>query len=179
MMARTIILGAALAAVLPAVGHAGIVTTKKKAEPVAALSEVKFRFDSSELAASAPGALNAAVRYAATHPNVRIVLDAYCDPIGTAPYNIGLAIRRAEAVRHQLKAMGMSDDQIVFAIYGEGGQHRASFADDRRVTLWSSRDSLSAVFEHTVARDGTAVVWQRPLTTAEIEAVPVLTVAWH
>src|SRR5215468_5624336 len=134
----------------------------RQAKPSQVLGEVKFRFDSAALPASAPQRLDGAVRFAASHPGHRIVLDAHCDPIGTSPYNVGLAIRRAESVRAQLVARGVPADQIVFA----------SYADDRRVTLWPTRQPLVAVIDHTLAGKGTAVTWNRPLTTAQLEAAP-------
>lgn len=137
-----------------------------------ALAEVKFRFDSAALPANAPQLLDGAVRFAAAHPGHRIVLDAHCDPVGTSPYNVGLAVRRAESVRAKLVARGVPADQIVLAIYGEDGVRRASYADDRRVTLWPTRQPLAAVVDHTLAAKGTAVTWNKPLTTAQLEAAP-------
>jgi hypothetical protein len=156
-----------LAAMLPAP-----VGAEHGAAQPAPLDEVKFRFDSSALSAAAQRSLDDVVRFAAAHPDQRIVLDAHCDPIGTATYNVGLAIRRAESVRGQLTARGVPADQIVFAIYGEDGERRASYAEDRRVTLWPTRDPLVAVIDHTLAGKGTAVTWNRPLTTAQLEAAP-------
>ena len=143
-----------------------------RAEPSPVVGEVKFRFDSAELPANAPRLLDGAVRFAAAHPGHRIVLDAHCDPIGTSPYNVGLAVRRAESVRARLIARGVPADQIVLAIYGEDGARRARYADDRRVTLWSTRQPLVAVIDHTLTGKGTAVTWNKPLTTAQLEAAP-------
>jgi len=136
------------------------------------LTEVKFKFDSAQLPADAKALLDPAVAYAARHSNTRIVLDAHCDPIGSAPYNAGLAIRRAEQVRHQLIAAGVPEDQIVISIYGEDGARRASYADDRRVTLWWTRESLAEVSSEAFAAHSTAVRWGRPMTVAEIQAAP-------
>jgi outer membrane protein OmpA-like peptidoglycan-associated protein len=163
----SMILGA-LAAMIPD----SAVADRAAAPPSHVLGEVKFRFDSAALPANAPHRLDGVVRFAAAHPDHRIVLDAHCDPIGTAPYNVGLAIRRAESVRAQLIARGVPADQVVFAIYGEDGARRASYADDRRVTLWPTRQPLVAVIDHTLAGKGTAVTWSRPLTTAQLEAAP-------
>jgi outer membrane protein OmpA-like peptidoglycan-associated protein len=132
---------------------------------------VKFRFDSAVLPADAPAALHRIAAFASAHPDAKLVLDAHCDPIGASDYNVKLAIRRAESARTQLQAMGVNDDQIVFAIYGEDGALRASYADDRRVTIWSSRQSMATLIDHTFAGSGTAVTWQRPLTVAQIEGV--------
>ena len=136
------------------------------------LAEVNFKFDSAQLPADAKALLDPAVAYAARHSNTRIVLDAHCDPIGSAPYNAGLAIRRAEQVRHQLIAAGVPEDQFVISIYGEDGARRASYADDRRVTLWWTQESLAEVSSDAFAAHSTAVRWGRPMTVAEIQAAP-------
>jgi hypothetical protein len=157
---------AALVAASPAAARA----ERTAARP--SLGEVKFRFDSASLPANTAQLLDGAVRFAVAHPGHRIVLDAHCDPIGTSPYNVGLAIRRAESVRTRLVARGVPADQVVLAIYGEDGARRASYADDRRVTLWPTRQPLAQVIDHTLARKGTAVTWNKPLTTAQLEAAP-------
>lgn len=164
MRTHKILLALIVAAVVPRIGTAG-----NKPDQ---LGEVKFRFDSAVLPADVRAQLDSAATFAATHPSTRLVLDAHCDPIGTSPYNVGLAIRRADSVRDALIEMGVPDEQIVFAIYGKDGAHRARYADDRRVSLWSTREPLSAVVAMTLAGRGTAVTWGKPLTTAEIETAP-------
>jgi hypothetical protein len=162
------LLFAACAAIAPAVARADAA-----AAPASnTLADVKFRFDSSTLPGNAAAQIQPAVRYAASHPRARIVLDAYCDPIGTSPYNVGLAIRRAESVRDKLRTAGVPEEQIVVAVYGEDGPRRASYADDRRVTLWATERPLARVTERTFALHGTAVEWGRPLTTAQIRSRP-------
>jgi outer membrane protein OmpA-like peptidoglycan-associated protein len=136
-----------------------------------ALGELTFRFDSAALRPGAPAALDKVAAFASAHPAAKIVLDAHTDPIGASDYNVKLAIRRAGAVRAQLKAMGVNDNQIVFAIYGADGERRVRYADDRRVTIWSTRQPLATVIDHTFAGSGTAVTWGRPLTVAQIEGV--------
>jgi outer membrane protein OmpA-like peptidoglycan-associated protein len=133
------------------------------------LGELHFRFDSAALMADAPGVLDKVTAYTASNPDAKIVLDAHCDPIGTSDYNVGLAIRRAESVRDQLKVMGVPEDRIVFAVYGEDGARRASHADDRRVTLWATSEPLARVIDQTLAANGNAVTWYRPQTVAQIE----------
>lgn len=168
MRLKHVLVGLIVGAVVPGVATAD----NRGATKQNALGEVFFEFDSSRLPEVDAGVMEA-VAYAARHPSSRIVLDAHCDPIGTSPYNIGLAIRRAEAVRGRLEAMGVPEEQIVLAIYGKEGEHRARYALDRRVTLWPTHDSVASVIDTTLAKRGTAVKWQRPLTTAEIEAAPL------
>jgi peptidoglycan-associated lipoprotein len=136
------------------------------------LAEVKFRFDSAALPADAKALIRPAISYAAAHRSTRIVVDAHCDPVGTSPYNAALAVRRAESVKRQLVAAGVPDDQIVLSIYGEDGRRRAHYTDDRRVTLWWTREPIAEVTREALAARSTAVTWGRPMTTAQLEAAP-------
>jgi hypothetical protein len=136
------------------------------------LGDIFFAFDSSALDPDSASAVASTVTFAQAHPDTRIVLDAHCDPIGTNVYNVGLAIRRAESVRDQLVSLGVPHDQIVLAIYGEDGAPRATYAADRRVTVWSTRDPVAEVVDRTFTGDGVAVRWGRPMTVAELDAAP-------
>jgi outer membrane protein OmpA-like peptidoglycan-associated protein len=164
MTYKTILLGAGLAAL---VGPSAVADSQSPGS--GALGELKFRFDSAALQPESPTALDQVAAFATANRDAKVVLDAHTDPIGTSDYNVKLAIRRAESVRTALKAKGVDDDQIVFAIYGEDGRRRASYADDRRVTIWSTREPLAALIDHTFAGKGTAVTWEQPLSVAQIE----------
>ncbi len=163
---------------LAAVVFAALAPGLAAADNKGGLGEVFFAFDSSQVTGDVSAKLDATVAYAALHPDSRIVLDAHCDVRGTSPYNIGLAIRRADAIRDELVARGVPDEQIVFAIYGKDGERRATFAQDRRVTLWATHDALATVIDTTLAKRGTAITWGRPLSVAEI-AAPPSTVAYR
>lgn len=158
---------------IAALGASGSIADQST--PIAGLAEVKFGSDSATLSTDVARQLEPAVRFALAHPEQRIVLDAHCDPRGTPAHNVRLAIRRAEAVREQLVASGVAEDQLVFAIYGAAGPRRESYAADRRVTLWPTRQPLAAVIDHTIRNHGTAVTWSQPLSTAQIAsaATPV------
>src|SRR5262245_656519 len=136
------------------------------------LGELRFRFDSSVLPNDAAVALQPTVAYANAHPEARIVLDAHCDPVGTSPYNTGLAIRRAESVRQQLLQLGVPNEQLVVAVYGKEGAHRATHAEDRRVTLWPTSNPMQGVIDRTFAGQGIAVRWEQPMSVAELKARP-------
>jgi outer membrane protein OmpA-like peptidoglycan-associated protein len=165
MTYQAILLGAGLAAL---VGPSAV-ADNQPSPGTSTLGELKFRFDSAALQADAPDALDRVAAFASENRDAKVVLDAHTDPIGTSDYNVKLAIRRAESVRTALKAKGVDADQIVFAIYGEDGRRRASYADDRRVTIWPTREPLAALIDHTFAGKGTAVTWERPLSVAQIE----------
>jgi outer membrane protein OmpA-like peptidoglycan-associated protein len=164
MTYKSILLGASVVALAGSTAAADGRITRSSA-----LGELKFAFDSSTLQADAPAVVGDVAAFAKAHRDAKIVLDAHTDPVGASDYNVKLAIRRAESVRAQLTAKGVSDDQIVLAVYGEDGQLRASHAEDRRVTIWSSHQPLAILIDHTFAGKGTAVTWQRPLSVAQIE----------
>ncbi|HEY1555167.1 MAG TPA: OmpA family protein [Kofleriaceae bacterium] len=151
---------------------AALVSMAPRAAAADTLGELHFQFDSARLPVHASDELSRTASVAADHPEMRIVLDAHCDPIGTQAYNVGLAVRRAESVRSRLIAMGVPADQIVFAVYGEAGADRPTYADDRRVTVWATREPLADVVDRTFDASGTAVTWNEPLTTAQIDAAP-------
>jgi len=65
---------------------------------------------------------------------------------------------------------------LVETDYGKNGAPRGSHAEDRRVTIWTTRDSLTSITDQTFAAHGIAVIWNRPRTVAEIDA-PVEAVA--
>jgi outer membrane protein OmpA-like peptidoglycan-associated protein len=163
MMLKSLLLGAAAALL------AGPAAANDAETGPGALGELNFRFDSAALMDNAPGVLDKVVAYASANPENKIVLDAHCDPIGASTYNVKLAIHRAESVRDRLKAMGVPEDRVVFAIYGEDGARRATYAGDRRVTIWSTREPLAAVIDRTFAGKGEAVTWERPLSVAQIQ----------
>jgi outer membrane protein OmpA-like peptidoglycan-associated protein len=130
------------------------------------VSEVFFAFDSARLHV-AEGQLSPIVQWAQQHPSGRIVLDGSTDVIGPYAYNVRLSARRAEAVRDRLVAMGVDNDRIVLAIYGEDGLHRANLALDRRVTIWTTYEPLYAIVDTSLVR-GKAVLWTQPVSLAEL-----------
>jgi peptidoglycan-associated lipoprotein len=48
-----------------------------------------------------------------------ITIEGYCDPIGTAEYNMALGMRRAEATKAYLVRLGAGANQLTTISYGE------------------------------------------------------------
>lgn len=131
-------------------------------------ADVYFDFDSTRLDASDQAELAKVIDEVQTLQGTKVILDAHADVRGTSPYNVGLSIRRAEAIRDHLTAHGVDKDRIIMAAYGEDGPRRNSFALDRRVTVSTSAEPLYTIID----RSGpfvTSVVWNEPVTYAEIE----------
>ncbi len=132
-------------------------------------TEVNFAFDSAALPSSSDATLQQMAEVAAAHPDQRIVLDGHADPIGNAPYNVALSLRRAESVRDALVKLGVDGERIVISAYGEDAPIGGSYAAERRVSMWLTSDAVAEVVDHTFLRHGTSVSWEKPLTTAQIE----------
>jgi len=135
------------------------------------LGEVFFEFDSARLPADTSTRLAAVADWIKKHPCGRVILDGHADPRGTAPYNVGLGIRRAESVQSRLVAMGVPADRIYLVTYGEDGLRRSDYALDRRVTAWATEAPLHEIVDHSLVR-GTAMVWKKPVTAAQIDGPP-------
>jgi outer membrane protein OmpA-like peptidoglycan-associated protein len=151
-------------------------TTTREPLGIEALGEVFFPFDSARSAGDASGEIGKIAEYAKTHPDRRIVLDSYTDTTGDPAYNVALAIRRGKTVESKLVAAGVDPDKIVIVSYGEDGLRRTSDQYDRRVTVWATDDPLHEIVAHSL-EDGTAVIWEEPVTAAELEGprTPVAT----
>ena len=154
MMTKTTLLATALAAL---VGGAA-----------AADTNVHFGFDSAALSPSAAQAIEQFANKALSSGQA-IVLDGHADPTGSSAYNIGLSLRRAEAVRDQLVKLGIESDRIVIASFGEDAPLGASYAQERRVSLSLSNDSIASLIDDAFARRGTSVSWEKPVTTAQLD----------
>jgi outer membrane protein OmpA-like peptidoglycan-associated protein len=165
--------------VLAALTGTAVFAQQGRTEPIAELSdesetnpvsEVLFGFNSAE--PSAMPDLGPIVQWAKEHRTGSIVLDGSADSAGPADYNVRLSARRAENVRDQLISMGVDENRIVLAVYGEDALRRTDPALDRRVTVWTTHDPLYAIVDQALVR-GTAVLWNRPVTYAEINPVAV------
>lgn len=134
---------------------------------VEGLGEVYFAFDSARVTDEFGDELDAMAERARQHEG-KIVLDGHADPRGTNPYNVGLALRRAESVRDELVERGVPNEKILIVTYGEDGLRRQSYRLDRRVSVWATEAPLYAIIDRSLVR-GTAVLWDEPVTAAEID----------
>lgn len=80
---------------------------------------IEFEFDSAELTPNGQELALLYLQSAIEQGQQRIVVEGHTDPVGDAGYNMGLSIRRAEAVRDFLAAQQSFDGQIVVRGQGE------------------------------------------------------------
>jgi outer membrane protein OmpA-like peptidoglycan-associated protein/phage tail protein X len=83
------------------------------------------------------------------HPNQKIHVNGHACKLGKPDYNKRLALRRANAVADQLRALGVKDNQMLIASLGDDvpyrytGEHQLS--KDRRVELVPCRATTEVV----------------------------------
>ena len=78
-------------------------------------------------------------------PELTIILDAYADPKGSKAYNADLSMRRAQAVRNKLVAMGIDNKRIMIAAFGEQGVREDTDQLNRRVDIRQSDEPIATL----------------------------------
>jgi OOP family OmpA-OmpF porin len=98
---------------------------KKVKEPVKIVPEkivlrgVQFDSNSANIKAASIPVLNKNVELLRQHPELRIVVEAHTDSMGTDDYNLKLSQKRAEAIYNYFTSQGISADRMETAGYGE------------------------------------------------------------
>ena len=80
---------------------------------------IYFDFDTARISARYSESLAAHARRLAGNPGLNVRLEGHADERGSREYNIGLAERRAQAVRQALMLQGVAAAQITTVSYGE------------------------------------------------------------
>lgn len=80
--------------------------------------QVFFDFDKSDITPQAQKIIESAADWAKKTKAVRISVTGHTDTMGTAKYNEALSLRRAEAVKAELKRLGYAEGEIV--VSGKG-----------------------------------------------------------
>ncbi len=80
---------------------------------------VFFDFDRSDISAEADTILSDAAAYAKANGSVRIAASGHADRSGSDKYNMALSMRRGNAVKARLLAMGVPESEITVAAKGE------------------------------------------------------------
>ena len=80
---------------------------------------VYFDYDSAALRPGDMVNIEFVARHLLSQPNHLLYVEGHCDERGTEQYNLSLGERRAQAVRDQLMAFGISSDRVQTISYGE------------------------------------------------------------
>jgi len=87
--------------------------------PGAALKDVYFQFDSTELIAETQEILKKNAEWLKANPKSRVEVEGHCDDIGSAEYNLALGAKRAQAAKDFLINQGIAPDRLVTISYGK------------------------------------------------------------
>jgi peptidoglycan-associated lipoprotein len=90
---------------------------KKPAEVT--LATIYFDFDRSDIRPGDAKILENNARILKDNPDVKIMIEGHCCPIGTSEYNMALGWRRANSARDYLVKLGISKDRLSTISYGE------------------------------------------------------------
>lgn len=109
-------------------------------EGLLAKRTVYFDFDSAVIKGDGTDIVAAHAKYLSDHADARIRLEGNTDERGSPEYNIGLGMRRAQAVRQALLLQGASAGQITVVSYGaehpvDPAHDEDAWAKNRRVEI--------------------------------------------
>lgn len=86
---------------------------------VLTLGDVLFDFNKATLKPGGQRAVSELTKFLKEYPNRTVMIEGFTDSIGSESYNKDLSRRRADAVRMQLNANGISSGRIQIRGYGE------------------------------------------------------------
>ena len=123
-------------------GRGGTATDTVMVEVAAlrVLADVLFEFDMATLRSDGMKTLGDAVKAMSESPNMRLQIEGYASPEGTAEYNKVLSQKRAAAVRDYLVKQGVDPARLEVVAYGEerlkyDASNETSRALNRRAAL--------------------------------------------
>ncbi|MEO0104967.1 MAG: OmpA family protein [candidate division WOR-3 bacterium] len=88
-------------------------------KPTLTLETIHFDFDKYDIRPGDAEILKRNAEILKQYPDVKIIIEGHCCPIGTNEYNLGLGQRRANAAKEYLVKLGISPDRIETISYGE------------------------------------------------------------
>jgi peptidoglycan-associated lipoprotein len=87
--------------------------------PGAALKDIFYQFDSTDLAGDALEILKKNAEWMKANPKSRVEVEGHCDDVGSAEYNLALGAKRAQVAKDFLISEGISPDRLVTISYGK------------------------------------------------------------
>ena len=85
----------------------------------AALKDINFDFDKSDIREMDKAKLQAIADFLKTYPDAKIQIAGNCDERGTVEYNLALGERRAHAAQNYLTGLGVSEARLSSISYGK------------------------------------------------------------
>jgi peptidoglycan-associated lipoprotein len=86
------------------------------------LKEVRdayFDYDKADIRGDARAALSKTADFLKNYPTIKVTIEGHCDERGSTEYNLGLGVRRADAVKQYIVSLGVSADRIATTSFGK------------------------------------------------------------
>lgn len=111
-----------------------------KTNPALAKRSVYFEFDSYAIPLDYVSTIEAHSKFLKANPEVKSLIQGNADERGSREYNLALGQKRAEAVKNNLKLLGVNEAQIEAVSLGEEkpkatGHDEAAWAENRRADI--------------------------------------------
>jgi uncharacterized protein (TIGR03382 family) len=119
-----------------------------EADQVQLREELRFPLDGAEPTAESLPALEALAAWLIANPQVELLrVEGHADGIGGSRHNYSLSVRRAEAVRERLIALGVAGDRLVAVGAGEArtegpGEDASSRKVGLLVLVWNDEETV-------------------------------------
>ncbi len=120
---------------------------------VITLGDVLFEFNRADVKPSAQARLGQLADFLKEYPDRRVSIEGHTDNIGSVNYNVELSKRRADAIKAELVARGISPDRIATIGYGKDFPVAANDTDTNR--------AINRRVEVVIANPGQAVAIRR------------------
>jgi peptidoglycan-associated lipoprotein len=92
---------------------------KFKNDAEAALKDINFEFDKSDIREVDKAKLQAIADFLKANPDAKIQIAGNCDERGTVEYNLALGERRAHAAQNYLTGLGVAEARLSSISYGK------------------------------------------------------------
>lgn len=102
----------------------------KEYDSIAALKDVHFAFDKSDIRSADATVLDANAQWMKNNPQFLILIEGHCDERGTSEYNLALGERRAKSTSNYLVSHGIAASRITLVSYGEEKPQCTAKAED-------------------------------------------------
>ena len=85
----------------------------------AGVFDAYFDYDKADVRPDTRAALSKTAEFLKGNPAIRVTVEGHCDERGSTEYNLGLGVRRADAVKQYIVSLGISADRVNTTSFGK------------------------------------------------------------
>ena len=83
------------------------------------VKDVLFDYDKASIRQDQTPAANGDASFLVQHPSIKVMVEGHCDDRGSEEYNLALGTSRAESLKKELLAQGVTSDRVKTISYGK------------------------------------------------------------